>query len=74
MVWDRQGRPIPIHALDRDRESDIAGNGTYSQFRLRFSREDGNSSGASDYVDFETGSGVDCAGDAALAPILIVTY
>jgi hypothetical protein len=55
-------------------ESDVAANGTYSQFRLRFSSEDGNSSGASDYVDFETGSGVDCASDAALAPVLIVTY
>jgi hypothetical protein len=55
-------------------ESDIAANATYSQFRLRFSNEDGNAAGAADYVDFETGNGVDCASDAALAPVLIVTY
>jgi hypothetical protein len=55
-------------------ESDVAGNATYSQFRLRFSNEDGNPNGGSNYVDFETGNGIDCASDASLAPVLIVTY
>jgi hypothetical protein len=55
-------------------ESDVAANATYTQFRLRFSSEDGNPNGGSNYVDFETGNGIDCASDAALAPVLIVTY
>lgn len=55
-------------------ESDISSGATYSQFRLRFSNEDGNSAGANDYVDFQTGNGVDCASDALVAPTLIVTY
>jgi hypothetical protein len=55
-------------------QSDVAANGTYSQFRLRFSNEDGNPSGATNYVDFETAGGGDCAADAYLAPVLIVTY
>src|SRR3984957_1899279 len=55
-------------------QSDVAANGTYSQFRLRFSNEDGNSAGVGDYVAFEMANGFDCAGDAALAPVLIVTY
>jgi hypothetical protein len=55
-------------------ESDVAGNATYSQFRLRFSNADGNNNGVSDYVDFEMSEKGDCSGDATLAPVLIVTY
>jgi hypothetical protein len=55
-------------------ESDVASKAQYSQFRLRFSNEDGNPNGQNNYVDFETGNGIDCASDAALAPLLIVTY
>jgi hypothetical protein len=55
-------------------ESDVAGNQTYSQFRLRFSIEDGNNNGVNDYVDFNTTVSGDCTGNAANAPVLIVTY
>jgi hypothetical protein len=55
-------------------ESDVAANGTYSQFRLRFSTEDGNNNGVSDYVDFNTSETGDCTGNASNAPVLIVTY
>jgi hypothetical protein len=55
-------------------ESDVASNATYSQFRLRFSIEDGNNNGVNDYVDFNTINSGDCTGDAANAPVLIVTY
>lgn len=55
-------------------ESDVAAKGTYSQFRLRFSNEDGNNNGVSDYVDFNTSESGDCTGNAANAPVLIVTY
>jgi hypothetical protein len=54
-------------------ESDVASNATYSQFRLRFSIEDGNNDGVSDYVDFNTSNSGDCTGNAANAPVLIVT-
>lgn len=55
-------------------ETDISSGATYSQFRLRFSSEDGNPNGTANYVDFETANGVDCASDAQQAPMLIVTY
>jgi hypothetical protein len=55
-------------------ESDVAAKDTYSQFRLRFSTEDGNNNGANDYVDFNTSVSGDCTGNASNAPILIVTY
>jgi hypothetical protein len=55
-------------------ESDVAASGTYSQFRLRFSIEDGNNNGVSDYVDFNTSESGDCTGNATNAPVLIVTY
>jgi hypothetical protein len=55
-------------------QEDIQGGATYSQFRLRFSAEDGNPNGTANYVDFQTANGVDCASDAVEAPKLIVTY
>jgi hypothetical protein len=55
-------------------ESDISSGATYSQFRLRFSAEDGNPNGTANYVAFETDYQVNCAADASLSPVLIVTY
>jgi hypothetical protein len=55
-------------------ESDISSGAQYSQFRFRFTNEDGNSAGTGAYVAFQTANGVNCASDASLEPELIVTY
>jgi hypothetical protein len=55
-------------------ESDLTSGATYSQFRLRFSIEDGNNNGLNDYVDVRTSESGDCMADATRAPVLIVTF
>lgn len=54
-------------------QNDISNSLSTSGFRLRFSIEDGNNNGVSDYVDFNTAYSGDCTGNATLAPLLIVT-
>ena len=60
-------------AVDSAAQHDVTAGLTYSTWRLRFSTEDGNANGVSDYVAFRGIKTGVCTGSSSRLPALIIT-